>query len=63
MDHIAYPESLKSKSWAELNFIVQDCRRAMEALPDNPKLDHYADEIAYVASEKARRVNLGTIDP
>ena len=63
MDHIAYPESLKSKSWAELNFIVQDCRRAMEALPDNPKNGHYADEIAYVASEKARRLRFGTIDP
>ena len=63
MDHNEYPKSLRDKSWAELNFIVQDCRRAMEALPDNPKLDHYADEIAYVASEKARRLRFGTIDP
>ena len=61
MDHNEYPKSLRDKSWAELNFIVQDCRKAMEALPENPKCSHYADEIAYVASEKARRVNLGTI--
>jgi hypothetical protein len=61
MDHNEYPKSLRDKSWAELNFIVQDCRKAMEALPDNPKNSHYADEIAYVAGEKARRVNLGTI--
>ena len=58
MDHNEYPKRLRDKSWAELNFIVQDCRRAMEALPDNPKNGHYADEIAYVANEKARRIKL-----
>jgi len=58
MDHNEYPKQLRDKSWAELSFIVRDCRRAMEALPDNPKNGHYADEIAYAANEMARRIKL-----
>lgn len=55
MDHIKYPKSLRTKTLQELNFIATDAREAMEANPSNLNNSYYADEIAYVASEKRRR--------
>jgi len=57
MDHAAYPKSLKSKSWAELRFIIDDCKAALAANPDGENAGYYADEINYACSEIYRRKN------
>ena len=38
-----------------LCYIIQDCRRAVEAMPDNPKCGQYMDEIHYAGMELKRR--------
>jgi hypothetical protein len=38
-----------------LKYIIQDCKDAIEAMPDNPKAGQYADEIHYCAAELRRR--------
>lgn len=55
IDHIAYPESLKTKTDAELHFIAKDAYEAMRAMPEGPKAGYYADEVNYVANELHRR--------
>tara|TARA_R100001463_G_scaffold2401_5_gene10162 strand:- start:2421 stop:2603 length:183 start_codon:yes stop_codon:yes gene_type:complete len=55
MNHIEYPKTLKSKTEAQLKYIIWDCKFAMEAMPDNPKNGYYADEIAYCTMELNKR--------
>ncbi len=53
--HSDYIESCKEKSTDSLLYIMQDCRNAIEAMPDNPKCGQYQDEIHYCAMELRRR--------
>lgn len=55
MDHAAYQRKLKTKSEAELRFIIQDANEAQRANPDNPNNGYYADEIHYANAELRRR--------
>jgi hypothetical protein len=55
MDHAAYQAKLKTKSFAELLFIIKDAQAAMAANPENPKNSYYADEVCYAGMEIRRR--------
>lgn len=57
IDHKNYPKSLKTKTLAELRFIITDCNEAIAANPDAEKVKsgYYADEICYASDEIARR--------
>ena len=57
MNHIEYPKRLRTKTDAELRFIIQDAKEAMAAMPDNPNNEYYADEVCYCANELKRRGN------
>jgi hypothetical protein len=35
--------------------VIQDCKRAMAAMPENPKCGQYADEIHYAGMELRKR--------
>ena len=55
IDHKAYPKALKGKSSASLRFIIQDCREALQAMPNGVKAGYYADEINYCCMELNKR--------
>lgn len=55
MDHAGYQRKMKTKSVAELKFIIKDCREALNAHPDNPNAGYYADEIHYASAELKKR--------
>lgn len=55
INHAAYQKAMKGKSFAELQFIVRDCKEAIAANPDNPKCGYYADEVHYASMEMTRR--------
>ena len=57
VDHSEYPKTLKSKSIAQLYFIIRDCQQAIQANPDNPKNGYYQDEISYCGMEIRNRQN------
>ena len=57
MDHTAYPESLKEKSWAELRLIIEDAKAALAAHPETENASYYADEICYASNEIYLRKN------
>ena len=38
-----------------IKYIMFDCNRALEAMPDNPKAGQYQDEILYCSMELERR--------
>ena len=59
MNHTAYMKKVKSLSTESLKFIIQDCKEAITALPDNPKNGYYMDEIHYCAMELIARKNKG----
>lgn len=61
MDHSSYQESLKSKSDDELRYIIQDCKKALEAFPENPNAGYYQDEIHYCAQELKNRSKLASV--
>jgi hypothetical protein len=63
MNHKTYPETLKSKTWAELRYIAKDAKETLAANPDNDNAGYYADEINYVCSEMHVRKNLGDYGP
>lgn len=55
MNHGQYRKELKAKTTESLLFIIQDCREAIKANPENPNNGYYADEIHYAYAElKAR---------
>ena len=55
MNHIKYSKKVTKLSSDSLRFIIRDCKRAMEAMPDNPNNSYYADEICYCVNELAKR--------
>ena len=56
--HSDYIESCKKRSDDSLRYIMQDCRNAIEAMPENPKCSQYMDEIHYCAMELRRRKDI-----
>jgi hypothetical protein len=59
MNHVEYQRSLKCKPDCSLRYIIEDCHKSLESMPDSPNADYYADEINYCAMElKARRLQL-----
>ena len=63
MDHNAYPESLMTKTWAELQWIAKDAQTFLKVFPDNPNAGYYQDEINYCANEIQIRKDLGVYSP
>ena len=55
IDHDAYQRKVRKLSDQSLRFIIKDARKAIEAMPEGPKANYYADEINYCASELHRR--------
>lgn len=55
INHTEYPKSLKNKTVSQLLYIIQDCREALEAMPESPKAGFYADEINYCSMELSSR--------
>ena len=59
IDHAAYPKLCRTRSDAELLYVIADCRATLDAWPDQPNHGYYADEINYCADELARRASGG----
>ena len=56
MDHIEYPATMKTKTVAQLRYIIQDCREVIALQSDfNPNIGYYEDEIHYASMELRRR--------
>ena len=55
MNHSTYQKSLKTKTVAELRFIIKDAGEAIEANPLNPNNGYYQDEIHYAHAELRKR--------
>jgi len=53
--HTSYPKTLKNKSVESLRYIIEDCKKAIQAMPDNPKNGQYQDTIHYCAMELENR--------
>lgn len=56
MNHTEYPKQLKNKSIAELRFIAEDAKKAVQAMPDGINAGYYLDEINYCMNEINKRV-------
>ena len=55
MNHSEYQRECKSRTVTQLRYIIQDCKKAIAAMPENPNAGYYADEIHYCAMELAKR--------
>jgi len=55
INHAEYPKRLKKKSDAELHYIIEDARQAIQTMPRGHKAGYYADEISYCDAELKRR--------
>jgi len=55
INHAEYQKRMKSRTEAELRFIIKDAREAIEAMPNGHKAGYYADEISYAAMELTKR--------
>ena len=55
INHTDYPKSLKSKTVAELCFIIRDANEAIIAMQNGEKANYYADEINYASDELNKR--------
>jgi len=55
MDHAEYQQRMKSKTDAQLKFIIKDANEALEVFPETSNADYYADEINYASDELNRR--------
>ncbi|WP_347852180.1 hypothetical protein [Planktomarina sp.] len=53
--HSDYIRDCKKRSTHSLRYVIEDCRQALAAMPDNPKAGQYQDEILYCFSELKRR--------
>lgn len=61
--HSEYQDKLRAKKEdgsyvydnESLRYIIDDCKAALDAMPDNPKAGQYEDEIHYCAAELRRR--------
>jgi hypothetical protein len=58
INHGEYQESLKSKTYHELLFIIKDAQEAERAMPNGPKAGYYLDEVNYAAMELAKRARI-----
>ena len=61
INHSEYMKKVKSLSIESLRFIIQDCKEAIQSLPNNPKNGYYQDEIHYCHMEIVRRGKLENI--
>lgn len=59
IDHAACPRLCRSRSEAELRYVIADCRATLAAWPDQPNAGYYLDEINNCADELARRARGG----
>jgi hypothetical protein len=50
-------KKVKKLSIESLNYIIKDCKDAINSLPDNPKNGYYMDEIHYCCMELVARKN------
>ena len=48
--HSEYMAKVKTMPTDSLQYVIKDCRNAIEALPENPKCEQYMDEIHYCAT-------------
>jgi len=55
IDHAAYAKSLRTKTEAELRYIIKDAGEAAAANPTGHKAGYYQDEVHYAAAELRRR--------
>jgi len=55
MNHGEYPKRLKTLPIEALRFIIKDAQEAINAMPDNPNVGYYLDEISYAGMELKRR--------
>lgn len=55
MNHADYPKLCRTKTDAELRFIIADAQEAQRVNPSNPNNSYYADEVCYAAAELRRR--------
>lgn len=55
IDHVAYPQKLRTKSPSELRYIIKDAKEALQAMPNGKNAGYYQDEINYCANELYRR--------
>jgi len=55
--HSNYKRECRNKTNDELIYIRLDCREAIRANPDSPKLQQYMDEINYCSEELFKREN------
>lgn len=53
--HKAEQEKCAKATDISLRFIIQDCREALAANPDNPKAGQYMDTIHYCYQELKKR--------
>ena len=49
--HSEYMAKVKTMPTDSLRYVIEDCRNAIEAMPENPKCEQYMDEIHYCAME------------
>ena len=49
--HSEYVAKVKTMPTDSLRYVIEDCRNAIEAMPENPKCEQYMDEIHYCAME------------
>jgi len=55
IDHNEYQKKVVWMSDNELRWTIEDAKKAIEAMPNNPKCGIYQDEINYCTMEIARR--------
>lgn len=55
IDHEKYPKRLRTKTEAELRYIIKDAGQALHSNPEGRKAGYYADEINYASMELHRR--------
>ena len=53
--HSQTMKNFKAKKPEELCYIIQDCKQAIEAMPDGFKVGVYMDEIHYAGMELKKR--------
>ena len=53
--HSAYMAICRKRDSASLHYVRVDCRKAITAMPSNPKCAQYMDEIHYCTMELHRR--------
>ena len=53
--HSEYQKLCRNRDIESLRYVMQDCRNAIAANPDNPKSAQYEDEALYCGMEITRR--------